>query len=95
MNLANIGTLDGAYCMAYSIKERKCPMLFQREIWQRNPLIQFLFDKTYQEEYLVDDTWQFRDLWNDWPSSSERGGIQGKIDSQRGEKTDYSVYYYG
>ena len=28
MNLANIGTLSRASCMAYSITERKCPILF-------------------------------------------------------------------
>jgi heme-degrading monooxygenase HmoA len=47
------------------------------------------------EEYLVVGTWQSIDAWQDWQSSSERAAIQGKIDSLLGEKTDYSVYYYG
>ena len=31
MNLANIGTLNRASFMAYSVKEGKCPMLFLQE----------------------------------------------------------------
>ena len=47
MNLANIGTLNGDSCMAYSVKERKHPMLFSKgKTLQGKPLNQFLFYKS-------------------------------------------------
>ena len=47
------------------------------------------------EEYLVIGTWQSADFWKAWASSSERAEVQNRIDALLGEKTDYSVYYYG
>ena len=56
MNLANIGTLNGDSCMAYSVKERKCPMsFFKGKTWQRKLLNQFLFYKTNHEEWLFEE----------------------------------------
>ena len=37
MNLANIGTFNGASFMACDAKEHKCPMsFFEGEPWQKN-----------------------------------------------------------
>ncbi len=47
------------------------------------------------EEYLVISTWQFVDNWNVWLSNKQRAGVQEKIDSLLGEKTEYSIYLYG
>ena len=48
-----------------------------------------------QEDYLVIVTWQSVENWKDWESSPARAQIQDKIDALLGEKTEYSIYYYG
>ena len=47
------------------------------------------------EKYLVISTWQSVDSWNVWLSNKQRAGVQEKIDSLLGEKTEYSIYLYG
>jgi len=49
----------------------------------------------YPEEYLVISTWQSVDVWKAWESNRERAEIQDRIDALLGEKTDYSIYFYG
>jgi len=46
------------------------------------------------EEYLVISTWQSVENWKTWASSKERSGIQEKIDSLLGTKTEYNLYLY-
>lgn len=47
------------------------------------------------EDYLVIGTWLSVEYWKDWESSPERTQIQDKIDTLLGEKTKYSIYFYG
>jgi heme-degrading monooxygenase HmoA len=47
------------------------------------------------EETLVISTWQRQEDWEAWASSPQRAEIQRRVDSLLGEKTQYSVYYYG
>ena len=47
------------------------------------------------EDYLVLGTWQSIENWKDWESSPGRAQIQEKIDALLGEKTEYSIFYYG
>jgi len=47
------------------------------------------------EEYLVIGTWKSIENWKEWESSPERTLILEKVDALLGEKTEYSVYYYG
>ncbi|MBW2031153.1 MAG: antibiotic biosynthesis monooxygenase [Deltaproteobacteria bacterium] len=50
---------------------------------------------TSPEDLLVIGTWQTKEAWEQWASSKQRAEIQEKIDSLLGEKTEYSIYYYG
>ena len=50
------------------------------------------FDKP--GESLVISTWASVDQWREWVLSSERIGIQEKIDHLLGVKTEYEIYTY-
>ena len=45
-------------------------------------------------ESLVVTKWQSLFYWNQWFESTERAGIQGKIDQLLGEETRYEIYEY-
>ena len=47
------------------------------------------------EDYLVISTWNSVDDWNVWATSEQRAEVQDKIDALLGEKTEYSIYFYG
>ena len=47
------------------------------------------------EDYLVISTWTSVDNWKAWDASIQRAEVQDKIDALLGEKTDYSIYFYG
>lgn len=47
------------------------------------------------EDYLVIGTWQSIEDWKTWESSPGRAQIHDKIDALLGEKTQYSLFYYG
>ena len=46
-------------------------------------------------EYLVISTWQASENWQAWLNSSQRQGIQAKVDALLGGKTEYEVFHYG
>ncbi len=47
------------------------------------------------EDYMVIGTWQSLENWKVWESSPGRAKVQDKIDALLGEKTEYSIYFYG
>ena len=47
------------------------------------------------EDYLVISTWQASENWQAWLNSSQRQGIQAKVDALLGGKTEYEVFHYG
>jgi len=47
------------------------------------------------EDYLVISTWNSMDDWKEWATREQRAEVQDKIDALLGEKTDYSIYFYG
>ena len=47
------------------------------------------------EDCIVIGTWQSVENWKEWESSPGRAQIQDKIDALLGEKTEYSIYFYG
>ncbi|MDF1591870.1 MAG: antibiotic biosynthesis monooxygenase [Desulfobacterales bacterium] len=47
------------------------------------------------DTFLVISTWQSSDDWGKWLLSKERQGVQEKIDSLLGGKTEYEMFYYG
>ena len=47
------------------------------------------------EDYLVISTWTSVDNWKVWEASVQRTEVQDKIDALLGEKTEYSIYFYG
>ena len=47
------------------------------------------------EDFLVISTWQAVDNWNAWLSNKQRAEIQEKIDTLLGQKTEYTIYFYG
>jgi heme-degrading monooxygenase HmoA len=47
------------------------------------------------EDYLVISTWQASENWQNWLNSSERQGIQVRVDALLGGKTEYEVFHYG
>jgi heme-degrading monooxygenase HmoA len=47
------------------------------------------------EDYLVISTWQASENWQNWLNSSDRQGIQAKVDALLGGKTAYEVFHYG
>ncbi len=47
------------------------------------------------EDYLVIGTWKSIDDWKAWAGSKQRAEVQDKIDALLGEKTQYSIYFYG
>jgi heme-degrading monooxygenase HmoA len=47
------------------------------------------------EDFLVISTWQASEDWQNWLNSSERQGIQAKVDTLLGGKTEYEVFHYG
>ena len=46
-------------------------------------------------EYLVISTWQASENWQNWLNSSQRQGIQAKVDALLGGKTEYEIFHYG
>jgi len=44
------------------------------------------------EDFLVVSKWETAEDWKNWLNSKERRDLQGKVDSQIGEKTFYEVY---
>jgi heme-degrading monooxygenase HmoA len=47
------------------------------------------------EDYLVISSWQASENWQDWLNSSDRQGIQAKVDALLGGNTEYEVFHYG
>ena len=47
------------------------------------------------EDYLVISTWQASDDWQNWLNSSQRQGIQAKVDALLGGQTAYEIFHYG
>jgi heme-degrading monooxygenase HmoA len=47
------------------------------------------------QDYMVISTWLSLENWKDWESSPDRAKVQDKIDALLGEKTEYSIYFYG
>lgn len=47
------------------------------------------------EDYLVISTWQASENWQNWLNSSQRQGIQAKVDALLGGKTEYEIFHYG
>ena len=45
--------------------------------------------------FMVISTWQAADDWEKWLLSKERQGIQGKIDTLLGGKTEYEMFQIG
>ena len=44
--------------------------------------------------FLVISTWKSPDAWEKWLLSKERQGVQKKIDSLLGGKTEYEMFHY-
>ena len=51
-----------------------------------------LFNVENPEDCLVVSVWQTLEDWYRWMKSKDRDKIQGKIDAEIGEATEYSVY---